>query len=213
MKLLRSLKRRLERLYYLRDIKSFSSIEGFLTSDEAIGLNKFARKVPKNGVCIEIGCWKGKSTYCIANGLSAGAHITVIDPFDASGDSDSTGVYKGTIGNLPLRNQFTIAMERLGVMNKISILEGLSDQFIGNVPQQIDLLFIDGDHSQKWCKFDFINYSPLLKLGGFLLLHDYNPLRSDLGPTWVIENIIIPSNRYAFCGLYGSLWAAKRINR
>lgn len=35
-----------------------------------------------------------------------------------------------------------------------------------------DLLLIDGDHSKEGCKMDYEMYSPLVKDGGFILLHD-----------------------------------------
>lgn len=38
--------------------------------------------------------------------------------------------------------------------------------------QPYDLILIDGDHLYKGVKIDFISYSPMLSLGGFLALHD-----------------------------------------
>jgi cephalosporin hydroxylase len=37
---------------------------------------------------------------------------------------------------------------------------------------EIDFLFIDGDHSYEGVKTDFITYSPLVKKGGLIALHD-----------------------------------------
>jgi len=36
----------------------------------------------------------------------------------------------------------------------------------------LDLLFIDGDHSYIGVKQDFENYSPMVKNGGLIILHD-----------------------------------------
>jgi predicted O-methyltransferase YrrM len=36
----------------------------------------------------------------------------------------------------------------------------------------LDLLFIDGDHSYEGVKADFVNYSPLVRPGGLIVLHD-----------------------------------------
>lgn len=38
--------------------------------------------------------------------------------------------------------------------------------------EPVDLLFIDGDHSYNGCKADFINYSPMVRNGGWIGFHD-----------------------------------------
>ena len=40
------------------------------------------------------------------------------------------------------------------------------------ISPEFDLMFIDGDHSYEGCLRDFKIYSPLLKVGGFLLFDD-----------------------------------------
>jgi len=40
--------------------------------------------------------------------------------------------------------------------------------------QELDFLFIDGDHSYEGVKQDFEMYSPLVKSGGFIAFHDVN---------------------------------------
>jgi len=36
------------------------------------------------------------------------------------------------------------------------------------------LVFIDGHHTYEGCRDDLRNYSTLLNVGGFLVMHDYN---------------------------------------
>lgn len=40
---------------------------------------------------------------------------------------------------------------------------------------QIDVLFIDGDHSLEGVMNDFVRYSPLVKKGGMIFFHDIQP--------------------------------------
>jgi hypothetical protein len=134
----------------------------------------------------------------------------VIDPFDGTVTDGNEQLFQKTKGNCPLIENFEITMRKLGVLEKISILKGLSNEFIGQI-KQIHLLFIDGDHSRKWCEHDFVEYSRYLVKGGYLLLHDYQPSRKDFGPTWVIENLVIPSFNYSFIALVDSLWIAQKI--
>jgi predicted O-methyltransferase YrrM len=38
--------------------------------------------------------------------------------------------------------------------------------------QKVDMLFIDGDHSFNSCESDYINYEPLVAVGGTIAFHD-----------------------------------------
>ena len=80
---------------------------------------------------------------------------------------------------------------------------------MGKVPE-LDLLFIDGDHSQEGCAFDFENFSPLVKSGGYLLFLDFDAKRPEVGPTFVVQNKVLPSGKFAYYGLYHRLWVARR---
>lgn len=82
----------------------------------------------------------------------------------------------------PILSQLTNQMEELKVLDRIEILKGYSQDFVGRVPI-INLLFIDGDHSQDGAEFDFLNYAPAISRGGYILFHGYDASRKNLGPT------------------------------
>lgn len=50
-------------------------------------------------------------------------------------------------------------------------------QILRNEP--LDFLFIDGDHSFEGVKMDFTNFSPLVRKGGVVALHDVAPHRPE----------------------------------
>ena len=56
--------------------------------------------------------------------------------------------------------------------NEITLLK-LKDILNTFNNNDIDILFIDGDHSYKGVYDDFINYHELVKVGGFLVFDDY----------------------------------------
>lgn len=189
-------------------IKAYRSIDGFLSTYEAVTLYRLASELPANSTIVEIGSWKGKSTYCLALGLRDGK-VIAIDPFDSSGEPGSAEIYQAQHGNGTLFTQFRTRMEDLGVWDKIEVREGYSHQFVGQT-LQIDLLFIDGDHSCEGCDYDFTNYASYLAKGGILAFHDVDPNREELGPTWVVNNRVIPSESFTFIGLFDSLWVGRR---
>ncbi|NBX76272.1 MAG: class I SAM-dependent methyltransferase [Proteobacteria bacterium] len=73
-----------------------------------------------------------------------------------------------------------LALKQLALKNqKINCISGDSSasQTIQKVKQwlrndQIDVLFIDGDHSFNGVKADFENYSPFVRPGGLIIFHD-----------------------------------------
>lgn len=190
--------------------KAYLDIEGFLSPVEAMALYRYARRVPAGGNVLEIGCWKGKSTYCLATGLRSGT-VNVIDPFDAYGEPGSKEVYESERGDQSLLEQFKSGMSKYGVLNKINILPGYSRDYVGKVPQ-LDLLFIDADHSIEGCKFDYENYEPRLKIGGYLAFHDYHPERASLGPTYVLHELVNPSGKFRQAGIFGTLWVGQKLS-
>ena len=63
----------------------------------------------------------------------------------------------------------------------------------------IDLLFIDGDHSYKGISNDFFNYAPLVRKGGLIVIDDYNKRWPDV--LRFVDNDI-SSNEYFKCGVF-----------
>ena len=190
-------------------LTQYENIQGWLTPNEASGLFEVAAVLPKNSVVLEIGSWKGKSTWCIAQGLKKGI-INCIDPFNTAGEEGSKEIYERTKGDKSLIEQFRNNIAGIPAKVKIKTHQGFSSEFTGAV-SKIDFLFIDGDHSIDGCKFDFINFHKEIEAGGFIAFHDYDPTRKDLGPTWVIENLILNNKDFEFYNQYDSLWVARKI--
>jgi hypothetical protein len=190
-------------------IRQYRSIEGWFTWKEALCLHALAKRLPAGSTVVEIGSWKGRSTYCLGRGLVDGT-VYAIDPFDASGEPGSAETYDEAAGSTDLHDGFCRRMSGLGVADKVKATRGFSSEFVGRF-ERIDLLFIDGDHSIEGCLFDYENYAPKIPPGGYIAFHDYSSIRKDLGPTHVIEKVLLPSGNYEFIGLFGSLWAARKL--
>ena len=67
-------------------------------------------------------------------------------------------------------------MQRAGLADYVSFNRTRSDGWIRTHGEaDIDFLFIHGDHSIGGCLSDFVNYYPLVRPGGHVLLHDIYP--------------------------------------
>lgn len=175
-------------------ILPYTSIDGWLTVDEAIALFDLAKGLPEpEPRAVEIGSWQGKSTVCIAQGLrqKQGAQLTCIDPFDASGDNESKDMYDGRESDLdgPLRRAFEENLKGAEVRDLVDVRVGFSHDHVAEVHESIDLLFLDGDHSYEAIRRDFEDWSPKIKNGGYLAMHDVvHPVHE--GPRRVVDELI-----------------------
>ncbi len=190
-------------------LQHYQTIEGWLTPNEANGLYEISSMLPMEGIVLEIGSWKGKSTWCIAQGLKKGT-INCIDPFNAAGEEGSKEIYEKTKRNTSLLDQFQHNMKGISPNVKIITHKGYSNEFVDAI-HNIDFLFIDGDHSIEGCRFDFDNFEKDVKVGGYLAFHDYYPDRPELGSTWVIENLVRQNKNYIHYNDFDSLAVFKKI--
>jgi len=178
-----------------------------------VGLYSIARKLPIGSIVVEIGSWQGKSTYCLSKGLKSGK-LYAIDPFnkDAGADVETQKDYNNKVTQNSLLTSFEKNMIDLKVFQKIIVKNGYSYNFHDDF-DEIDFLFIDGDHSIDGCKLDYNLYAHKIKKGGYIALHDYYPDRLDLGPTYVINEMVLKSDDFTFYKIFDSLWVGKKVSR
>jgi predicted O-methyltransferase YrrM len=89
------------------------------------------------------------------------------------------------------------AIDSAGFSDIVHLIESTSetaasgfDSWLGD--NEIDLLFIDGDHTIDGCKSDFDLYTSRVSVGGYIVLHDIFPQNcGHKGPRFVIDNMVI----------------------
>ena len=82
-----------------------------------------------------------------------------------------------------------------GNSQKIETIEKLKT-FIDD----IDVLFIDGDHSSNGVKNDFELYSPMVKNGGYIVFDDYNDYEFSPEVRPMVDHIISTLDGYEIIG-------------
>jgi len=165
-------------------------ITGWLERAETELLYKLALDIPKNGVIVEIGSYRGKSTTVLAFGAKErGGKVYAIDPFE--------GVMDGHVVTGHDRDHLRYALINAGVSESVEIITGYSVATAKTWKKPIDLIFIDGDHSYEAVKADLKAWSK--HVTGKIALHDYNlnwpgvPLAVDefvaAGEWRIVENV------------------------
>ena len=148
-------------------------------SELGLGLTLFSLAVSIRAEnIIEIGRWKGFSTFCLASALRY-IDIGWKEPDTHKQRPDisyeNLEMPKGhkliSIDPFPQKSAREV-IETAGLMNYVEFVNAPSESVA--VDRQVDLLFIDGDHSYEGCSNDVINYVPrVLRPGGYFILHDY----------------------------------------
>ncbi len=147
---------------------------------------------PKN--VVEIGCFLGVSTLWMASALKDLGKDGVVHSIDIFLPKFPYLSYHSSCLVDPL-TRIETAIEYAGLKNHINLIQQESKNALQEVNSAlkgngIDLLFIDGDHSVEGCVQDFMNYSPLLSSGSYIILHDIYPsVCGHEGPRYLIDTI------------------------
>jgi len=183
-------------------------VPGFLLEQEARFLGRMAVCAPREGVIVEIGSFKGKSTVLLGKlaqryGLGP---IVAIDPHTFHNvelaehrSSPEATSYASFLENL----------ESAGVSDAVEVHRAFSCEVAAKWNRPIRLLWIDGDHSYTGAKSDFDGFFPHLLPHGFVALHD--ALHEFAGPIRVFVEDMLRSDRFGAAGFVHSIaWAQFR---
>jgi len=146
---------------------------------------------------VEIGCYAGGSACLLlqrpkTNVLS----IDLGNPIDPS-------VVVNNVKNLNVHN------------NQYTYVRGNSqtDETYNNVLKcvnQIDILFIDGDHSEFGARKDFDMYSPLVKENGYIIFDDYNDPQNSPGVKIAVDKLVSTiGDNYEIIGTLPNVFKAR----
>jgi predicted O-methyltransferase YrrM len=120
----------------------------------------------KPEVCVEVGSAHGFSTCLIALALHQNlrGHLWAIDPHEVNFWSDDNP--ENTLQSLQ-RN-----LARVGVTQRVSIVQKRTTEAKDDLPALIDFAFIDGDHSYEGVKQDWEILAPRMNPFGVVVFHD-----------------------------------------
>lgn len=174
-------------------------VEGMLTDNEAFFLYLLAKKGPGKGAIVEIGSYKGKSTFCLALGAKKGRREKVFAVDWHKGWKNA--VAGGTFG------EFSRNMKKFGVNGYVVPIVMKSGDAAKKWKKRIRLLWIDGSHDYKDVRNDFLLWGRYLVDGGVVAFHD----SFWDGPSKVIRDYVIKSGKFSAIGMVDYItFAVKR---
>lgn len=149
-------------------------VEGYLTHVEGRKLFEAAQRVPSDGLIVELGSYKGKSTICLAQ---AGRKVWAVDHFEGEQLEvldDKKSVHSDHLaGNY--KDELRLNLTNAGVADNVRVIDEdthLGPSSLGHTA--IDLLFIDAAHDYQSVKADVAAWEPHMKPEGVIAFHDTN---------------------------------------
>jgi predicted O-methyltransferase YrrM len=173
-----------------------ADIPGWLTDEEGEALYELARACRGDGVIVEIGSWKGKSTVCLGLGSQAGKSVPVyaVDPHADYRFGD-----------------FKTNVERAGIADLVRPVASLSQAAADGFEEPIELLFVDGSHEYDLVLEDFEKWVPKVVDGGWIAFHDTTWTK---GPRKVVGQGVYRSRRFKDVRfVVGSTTVARKVER
>lgn len=189
-------------------LKRVGVIDGLLSKNETILLYNLATKA-MNGVVVEIGSFKGKSTICLAYGVKDGHGVRVyaIDPH--KGDL-SYHEWEKDKNSLPTIKDFKRNISRNhGIKDYVYPLFVTSEEAIDLVKHKADLIFVDGDHRYEGVIKDFNLWKHKLNYGGVIAFHDSFSWE---GVIRVVDEELFNNSEFVCLGFVNSITYFKKVN-
>jgi len=119
---------------------------------------------------VEIGVYEGASALALCDALGPGAELHLIDPFGSHPDALPSGW--GASEWATRRAVARAVRRRGGQAPRVRWHVALSHEVASRWEGEVDLVFIDGDHSEAGCELDWSSWQRFLAPGGRVVFHD-----------------------------------------
>lgn len=163
-------------------------VTGFMPADEGRALYEAACAYLGGGVGVEIGTYCGKSTVLLgAAALTTDGVFYTVDHHHGSEehqpgweyhDTSMVDSHTGLFDTLPT---FRHTLDAMSLPDNVIAVVGKSPVVARNWRTPLNVLFIDGGHTEEAAQRDFDGWARWVDTGGALLIHDVFPNPDDGG--------------------------------
>lgn len=186
----------INQLKQIEDVKhhaflAMDLLEGWCTKYKASVLIDLIY-LTKAKTIVEIGVWGGKSVIPMAYALKQRGEgkIYGIDPWSTipsvEGMDGANKEWWGAVNHDDILQGLVNRIALFELKNQIKLIRSTSENALP-IPD-IDLLHIDGNHSEKSSYFDVCKWGPLVKPGGLIVFDDIDWTTTGQAVQWLDEN-------------------------
>jgi hypothetical protein len=187
-------------------VRAADGIEGWLTEAQAARLAACAATLAAPAAIVEIGSFRGRSAVVLARAAAPGVTVTAIDPH-AGNDRGPREIHGEASTGQADHEAFLANLEAAGVADRVRHVRRPSQEALGDVEGEIDLLYVDGAHRYRPARDDLALWGARVPPGGTLLVHDSF---SSVGVTLAILRLLVAGGRFRYAGRTGSLAEYRR---
>ena len=189
-------------MHYAKYFFGIDKPETQTTPDERKAISKYATNAL---VAVEIGVYEGVNTITIASTMHPQGRLIGIDPF-----------FKGRLGICYHEKIARHAISKSKLKPTIKLLPLFSYDAVNEVENEIDFIFIDGDHSYDGFVRDWNDWSAKVKPNGIIALHDtaepaHDATVKNLGSYKYFNEYVKTDARFEIIETVDSLNILKRI--
>lgn len=154
--------------------------------------------ISKAETVVEIGVWGGKSLIPMAFALKslAKGKIYGVDPWCTDESAEGmTGAHKdwwSAVDHESIYQGLVTAIRKYKLGKHIELIRKSSEQ--ADPIMNIDILHIDGNHSEKTSLYDVRKWVPLVKKGGFIIFDDTTWGTTDKAVAWLDKHCVRVAN-------------------
>lgn len=194
------------------------TVIGFMPADEGRALFDAAVRYLSGGVAVEIGTYCGRSTVLLgAAAAHTGSVLYTVDHHHGSEEHQPGWEFHDTTMVDPVSGRFDTlptfrrTLDAAGLDDTIVAVVGKSPVVARGWRTPVELLFIDGGHSEEAAQADFDGWAKWVAVGGALVIHDVFPDPRDGGrPPYHIYCRAIDSGDFTEVSATGSLRVLER---
>ena len=153
-----------------------SQLEGWCSDVKATTLVDLVLKAKPN-IIVEIGVWGGKSLVPMACALQANGKGTIfgIDPWDSNASieetmEDANRTFWSYANHDAIFRGLVQKIDQFGLHDHVILIKSTSED--ASLIPGIDMLHIDGNHSEKTSYSDVLKWVPLMNSGGWIIFDD-----------------------------------------
>lgn len=195
-------------------------VVGFMPADEGRALYDAALRYLDAGIAVEIGTYCGKSTVMLGAAAAAtGSVLYTVDHHHGSEEHQAGWEFHDTTMVDPVSGRFDTlptfrrTLDAADLDDTIVAVVGKSPVVARGWRTPLDLLFIDGGHSETAAQQDFDSWAKWVAPGGTLIIHDVFADPRDGGrPPYNIYCRAIESGQFTEVGCTGSLRVLERTS-
>jgi SAM-dependent methyltransferase len=187
-------------------LAAVDGVEGWLSEGQARRLWECALAVPPGGRVVEIGSFRGRSAIVLAR---AGAQVIAIDPH-AGNDRGPQEIHGSVDEGQADHDAFVANLRRAGVEDAVRHVRLPSQEALGAVEGDIDLLYVDGAHRIGPATDDIRRWGARVRPGGRMLVHDSF---SSIGVTLALLRLLLFGGAFVYVGRERSLAEYRRVGR